>query len=255
LPSLSPYSDLLHFHPICTLVHIQDCVFSVFHLMDPPHLLLPSTKMHSNSWPWKTFSPSEEVFRSVRILSSQHLVLNPTISIGSVAWRGDKPLSESTRAYWEVEVDGSPYGTSVQFGIGRRHSLCRILDFVDLLGMDDNSYGLNHLGFAQRAGMKVRVSKPLEGINPRIGLLFDGPNRSLSFFINDEYLCTPFVDIDLSETLYPFVSSTSQWTSLRLCNQYSKNEVLSLLSLTRRKVNDSFDSKFLNAILPKDILL
>ncbi|GMR47954.1 hypothetical protein PMAYCL1PPCAC_18149 [Pristionchus mayeri] len=247
--------------------------------MDSPHGLIESRHLQCNPWTWKPHS-SEEGFLRV---SGDHLVLNPIISFGTVAWRGRKQLTESTTAYWEVQIDGRGsqwnfksvpcsdptgnllpemvhtssdfYGTSVQFGIGRRQTLTQKYDFVDLLGGDDNSYGLNYRGYAQRSGMKTRVCIPLEGRDVRIGLFFDGPNQSLSFFMDNDYLCTPFVDIDLSETLYPFVSSTAQCTTMQLRNQYSRDQVLSLFSLTRRKVLDSFDSHFVSSILPKDILL
>ncbi|GMT24405.1 hypothetical protein PFISCL1PPCAC_15702, partial [Pristionchus fissidentatus] len=266
LSSLRPqlYLPVLFLHnysilsiAVLLFYHIISIGFSLLFIsilvsMKSRHSVLQSKQLRPGEWKWEPHTKTEE--GPIRMISPHHLLLNPIMSFGTVACRVDKGLNENTTAYWEIHLSGIPYGTSVQFGIGRRHILMNSYQFTDLLGLDGNSYGVNHKGIAQRSGVRIQVTKPMEEPDPHVGLFFDGPNRSLSFFLNGEYLCTPFVNLDLSHTLYPFVSSTAQCTSLRLINQYSREEVLSLFSLSRRKVSNCFDNHSLSTFLPRDCL-
>lgn len=91
--------------------------------------------------------------------------------------------------------------------------------FIDLLGKDNESMGLSHRGYICRNGIKKKFCHQLKFSNI-IGLLFHGPKRTLSYFINHNYMGIVFDNIDTTKTHYPMVSTTAQKTQFILQNQF-----------------------------------
>ncbi|VDM49422.1 unnamed protein product [Toxocara canis] len=142
-------------------------------------------------------------------------------SYGTAAVRGNKRLTASTVAYWEVRVAHRLFGTSIMFGIGNELTQRSLTHrFENLLGADRNSYGLSYSGHIFHDGVCVRFCErfPIRG-STVVGLLFHGPSASLAYFRDGMPLGVAFSHIDLSSPLYPMVSSTAQKSEFIVCDQ------------------------------------
>jgi hypothetical protein len=102
------------------------------------------------------------------------------------------------------------YGTSMMFGIGSKSSkILSPYNFENLIGgLDGKSCGLSHKGLLYNNGLVDRYCTAFEERQPAIvGILFDGPNRELSYFINGKYNGVAFCELDLDVTeYYPMIS-------------------------------------------------
>jgi SPRY domain-containing SOCS box protein 3 len=111
-------------------------------------------------------------------------------------------------AFWEVHVQ-FVYGTSMMFGIGQKCSkLVSPVIFENLTGNDSYSYGLSHKGVIYHNRDESSYCEPFkEREEVTVGVLFDGPNRQLSYFVNGVFMGVAFHDIDLNENVYyPMIS-------------------------------------------------
>ncbi|KAK6027419.1 SPRY domain protein [Ostertagia ostertagi] len=144
------------------------------------------------------------------------VLFHPVYAFGTAGIRGAKQLTATSIVYWDTRVCQNLFGTSIMFGVGTKHASTRARSqFVDLLGEDEHSYGLNQKGLVRHCGIEVAVCDPLPYRDCVVGILFDGPGRKISFYRNGEYLCTPFTDIDVSEPLYPMVSRYVAYATFR----------------------------------------
>uniref|UniRef100_A0A183GT01 B30.2/SPRY domain-containing protein n=1 Tax=Heligmosomoides polygyrus TaxID=6339 RepID=A0A183GT01_HELPZ len=135
------------------------------------------------------------------------VLFHPVYAFGTAGIRGAKQLTATSIVYWDTRVCQNLFGTSIMFGVGTKQASTRARSqFVDLLGEDEHSYGLNQKGLVRHCAIEVAVCDPLPYRDCVVGILFDGPGRKISFYRNGEYLCTPFTEIDVSEPLYPMVS-------------------------------------------------
>ncbi|KAK6057641.1 SPRY domain protein [Cooperia oncophora] len=148
------------------------------------------------------------------------VLFHPVYAFGTAGIRGAKQLTATSIVYWDTRVCQNLFGTSIMFGVGTKHASTRARSqFVDLLGEDEHSYGISRKGLVRHCGIEVAVCDPLPYRDCVVGILFDGPGRKISFYRNGEYLCTPFTDIDVSEPLYPMLSSTAQQSRFVIENQ------------------------------------
>uniref|UniRef100_A0A914YXS1 B30.2/SPRY domain-containing protein n=1 Tax=Panagrolaimus superbus TaxID=310955 RepID=A0A914YXS1_9BILA len=156
-------------------------------------------------------------------IQGKTVIFHPTFSFGTAAVRGGKQLTSRTRAYWEIMVPYC-YGTSMMFGIGTIKTKMRYpISFNDILGGNNvTSMGLSHKGMIYRNNISSRFIPPLpeHGLGI-IGLYFNGPEQTLSYFLNDEPLGTAFYNIDTTEIYYPMISSTAQKSQFTLLHLYS----------------------------------
>ena len=67
---------------------------------------------------------------------------HPVYSFSTSGARGTRMLNGG-RFYWEFLVSQA-YGTSVMFGVGTKKARLHVDGYVDLLGEDNHSWGLNH---------------------------------------------------------------------------------------------------------------
>jgi SPRY domain-containing SOCS box protein 3 len=177
-----------------------------------------------DNWTWHR-DPYICSFTSDAYIEEKTVIFHPTFSFGTAAVRGAKRLTARTRAYWEILVPYC-YGTSMMFGIGTVKTKMRYpISFNDILGNNDTSMGLNHKGVIFRNQCSSRFIPALpeheHGLGIILGLYFNGPEKTLGYFLNDEPLGTAFYNIDTSETYYPMISSTAQKSQFTLVHMYS----------------------------------
>lgn len=173
-----------------------------------------------DNWKWsrrlsKNQSPNDAHFLG------KSVVFHPHYAWGSIAARADKRLTRNTIAYWEIHVP-NVYGTSMMFGIGTKNAkIIAPISFEHLLGgTDGQSWGLAHDGKTRYNGKEEQFCPPFgDHKSSRIGILFNGIQRSLSFSINGGPLRVAFTDLNLNRVLYPMVSSTAQRSKFMLVNE------------------------------------
>lgn len=131
-------------------------------------------------------------------------------------------------AYWEINIE-FVYGTgnnqtlfkrerisvfaAMMCGIGKKESkLLSPILFETLIGGEDaNSYGLSHKGYLYHGGPVRKYCETAKDREPLvIGVLFDGPRRELSYFVNGVYMGVAFYDLALDGAVfYPMISRYS----------------------------------------------
>eukprot|EP00091_Calanus_sinicus_P013703 TRINITY_DN30428_c0_g1_i1.p1 TRINITY_DN30428_c0_g1~~TRINITY_DN30428_c0_g1_i1.p1 ORF type:complete len:123 (-),score=12.43 TRINITY_DN30428_c0_g1_i1:24-392(-) len=90
---------------------------------------------------------------------------HPNWSNGTAGVRGTRVLNGG-RFYWEINVSQRIFGTSMMFGIGTRKARLHVDAFVNMLGEDENSWGLSHKGLLWHGGHHNNTSSPSEKISP-----------------------------------------------------------------------------------------
>jgi SPRY domain-containing SOCS box protein 3 len=98
----------------------------------------------------------------------------------------------------------------MMFGIGKDSSklLSPILFETLIGGEDSNSYGLSHKGYLYHNGFVRQFCEPARDRQPLVvGVLFDGPRRELSYFMDGVYMGIAFENLALdNEVYYPMIS-------------------------------------------------
>lgn len=130
-----------------------------------------------------------------------------------------------SRFYWEIQVTDRLFGTSMMFGIATRNCSVHADSFVNLIGSDCNGWGLSHKGILWHDSLWSKYTKPFkENTATRIGMLFDGPKGTLTYFKDGVSLGVAFKDLDkITDKLYPMVCSTAaktQMTLTKTCRDY-----------------------------------
>jgi len=126
----------------------------------------------------------------------------------------------------------------MMFGIGKRDSrLSSPTVFVNLLGADQHSYGLSHKGTIHHNKTIAKYCEPFEERQSAVvGVLFNGPKRELSYFVNGTYMGVAFEDFDLKDAYYPMISSTSQRSCFNVREQKYRMFVMPLAELCLNRV-------------------
>lgn len=167
------------------------------------------------------------------------------------AVRGDTPLKLNAFTYWEVSILNEHLnGTSIQIGIGNKSARHNSMGYLNLLGIDKNSYGLTQNGQVWHGNGSKQFCSAW-GANDRIGCLFNGFNGQLSYYRNGIFLGVAFKDVDMSESLYPMISSTVAQSAFRLDGVYESFP--SLKDLCRKSIlKEKMD--LAGQMLPKHLL-
>ncbi|WKY06372.1 hypothetical protein Q1695_006513 [Nippostrongylus brasiliensis] len=208
-------------------------------------------QMFPDSWPFAKESTNLEA-----AVWGNEVLFHPVYAFGTAGIRGAKQLTATSIVYWDTRVCQNLFGTSIMFGVGTKHAATRARSqFVDLLGEDEHSYGLNQKGVVRHCAIEVAVCDPLPYRDCVVGILFDGPGRKISFYRNGEYLCTPFTEIDVSEPLYPMVSSTAQQSRFTVENQSCLYVAHSLTESALTKVHAMTGSCYAHLPLPRSLVL
>lgn len=170
-----------------------------------------------DNWSWDTDDKSYEVL--VTGLNNRTVHFHPNWAYSTAGIRGTKILN-GKRIYWEIATSERVFGTSMMFGIGTKEACLHIDGFTNMLGMDKNSWGLNHKGYIWHDKKRRRYTKPFKPNTPTtIGLLFDGISGSLTYFKDSINLGIAFSNLhEISEPLLPIVCSTAADTKMSLGN-------------------------------------
>lgn len=174
-------------------------------------------------------------------------------------------LSRNRVTYWQIEVDRNvTLGTSVMFGIvaaGATQSLTTE-GYLHMLGNDANSWALSNKGSVHHGGESRPFCAPFDdGESVRIGCLFDGFTRQLSFYVNGIYMGVAFDNIPLDVDYKPVVSSTVVRSLFRIeiacesfptLKQLSKNAIIAAADANRPLLNgQTLPKSIVNFILNK----
>ncbi|KAI6221122.1 SPRY domain-containing SOCS box protein 3 [Aphelenchoides besseyi] len=172
-------------------------------------------------WSWSRELIKGKVTSREALIQQDTVVFHPNYSYGTAAVLGELKLTPETVAYWEIRIPNVS-GTSMMFGIGTANAkLLSPISFENLIGNEDRqSYGLSHHGNVHFGGEHRSYCSPLSlTTTATVGVLFDGPKKELSFFINGQNMGVGFENVDVSRTYHPMVSSTSQKSWFTVINQ------------------------------------
>lgn len=166
-------------------------------------------------WAWNKKDKSHEV----KLLGTRQQTahFHPNWSNGTAGVRGTRCLNYGTH-YWEVKVSQRLFGTSMMFGVGTKHARLHVDAFVNLVGEDEQSWGLSHKGVAWHNGKRRNFTKPFhENEATTVGILFDWAKGTLSYFKDGESLGVAFTGLNrVNQELYPIVCSTAAKTEMTL---------------------------------------
>ena len=170
--------------------------------------------------------------------------------------RGNKGFTHG-KHYWEVKLS-SVFGTSVMVGVCTKKAVLETgnYEFVDLLGRDEESWGLSYKGKVWHGGQSSKYCEPFYD-STVIGILLDMDEGTLSFYKNGESLGVAFCGIHEKATeLFPTASSTATLTEIELQHCSCRYETLQdqCLMTIRKHVSDSnIDSLILPPTLQRSL--
>jgi SPRY domain-containing SOCS box protein 3 len=157
-----------------------------------PHPFLCGSKV-KNEWKWDETSKSE----CVSLSEDKRVAFffdNPyTISRGTAAIRGETPITDGIH-YFEVLVREPLYGTAVMVGYGTEEVKLHYdnFDYVNLVGNDENSWGLCHKGTVWHNGKSKYYCDPFFDKDIIVGSLLNTHDKTLHYFLNGNYLGIAF---------------------------------------------------------------
>jgi SPRY domain-containing SOCS box protein 3 len=198
----------------------------------------------ADDWHWDELGKSECVSLS-KDQRTACFFENPfTISRGTAAVRGNRPLGLGV-SYFEILVREPLYGTAVMIGLGTDAVKLHYenFDYINLVGVDGNGWGLCHKGFLWHNGQHTAYCAPFFDKDIRIGLLFDSYERTIRYFMNGKDLGVAFRNVrsDAADrSLYPIISSTATDVELELVGAFKF--IPTLQDLCFRKIRASFKS-------------
>ena len=154
-------------------------------------------------------------------------LFHPGWSNGTAGIRGSKALNQR-KHYWEIHVSERIFGTSIMLGIGTKDARLYANRFFNMLGENDQSWGLSHRGKLWHNGNSSKYTKAfIEGKPTTIGLLFDGISGTLTYFKDGLNLGVAFSGLEnVTDLLYPMISSTACRTEMTLgCTRQEFNSL------------------------------
>lgn len=208
----------------------------------PPSPPLHPPKLQcKETWGWNVHQKSHEV----RIVGrdKQSALFHPNWSNGTAGVRGECVLNggPAARFYWEIKISDRIFGTSMMFGVGTRRSRLHADSFVNMIGEDDQGWGLSHKGLLWHNNQWVYFTRPFPENKPTtIGLLFDAIQGTLTYYKDGACLGVAFTGLNLvKEKLYPFASSTAAKTEMALVNM--SRDFFNLRDICRRSILTSLN--------------
>ncbi|XP_030753795.1 SPRY domain-containing SOCS box protein 3 [Sitophilus oryzae] len=170
-----------------------------------------------DNWKWDEKHRSHEV--KLKGTNLQTALFHPDWSNGTAAVMGTRVLNGG-RYYWELILSKRIFGTSMMFGIGTRKTSLHLQGFFNLLGWDENSWGLSHKGLLWHRREWFEYTNAFrENVTTTVGLYFDGLAGTLTYYKDGKCLGVAFRDLHLiKEPLYPIISSTAAMTEMILIN-------------------------------------
>ncbi|XP_035252468.1 SPRY domain-containing SOCS box protein 3 isoform X1 [Anguilla anguilla] len=155
-------------------------------------------------------------------------------SEGTAGVRGTKGFTHGEH-YWEIEFSEPPYGTSVMVGLGTKKALLHTggYQFINLLGMDEESWGLSYKGVLWHGGRSRKYTEPFYDKMTVIGVLLNLDAGTLGFYRDGLSLGPAFSGLhEVGAPLFPLVSSTAPETEVQLGVRTTR-----LVSLQERCLN------------------
>lgn len=178
-------------------------------------------------WKWKLparilSSPEVE-----RCSDGQTFVFHPSTSFGCVAVLGTTQLNENAIHSFEVEFYPPYFGEARAVGVGSREALLHYKRRVDrhanqntyesLVGLNDNSWGLNYDGYViHRNSKRHFFDKSLyDSESPlKVRVTYDACKNNLLYHVNDKDLGVAFDNIN--KPVYPMMCSSGRNTRAKL---------------------------------------
>lgn len=191
-------------------------------------------------WTWNRWERSQEVKLYGNTFRTAHF--HPNWSSGTAGVRGTRILNNG-RYFWELRLSQRIFGTSMMFGVGTRKARLHADSFTNLLGEDDNGWGLSHKGLLWHSGRWYHYTKPFrENEATTIGILFDGVAGTLTYFKDAKCLGVAFRGLnEVKEALYPIICSTAAKTEMTLEN--TKRDFVNLQDRCRAVIVKRVKSK------------
>lgn len=110
----------------------------------------------------------------------------------------------------------------MMFGIGTKDVRLHADRFTDMLGEDENGWGLSHKGLLWHGGTAYQFTKLFkENVPTKIGILFDGIYGTLTYYKDGCCLGVAFRNLNkIKKPLYPIIMSTAAKTEMFVTNTY-----------------------------------
>ncbi|XP_063445958.1 SPRY domain-containing SOCS box protein 3-like isoform X1 [Mytilus trossulus] len=184
----------------------------------PENFAWTSIDYNPDNWVWDQLNKSPEVLLSTD-QENVYFYTDPVYqSTGTAGVRGTKGFTNGIHV-WDVHFLEPPNGTSVMVGVGTERALLHKGDYsyVDLIGMDSQSWGLSYKGKIWHNGQSKKFCQPFFDKTTIITCQLDLYSGTLAFYCNGQSLGVAFTGLDqIGEPLYPIVSSTASESELGL---------------------------------------
>ncbi|XP_019641695.1 PREDICTED: SPRY domain-containing SOCS box protein 3-like [Branchiostoma belcheri] len=168
-------------------------------------------------WSWEE-QELEQDFAQLELggIRNRTVIFHPTWSRGTVAVRATKPIDKNGVHYWEIRVSDRLFGTSMMFGIGSSKTRVNLYDFINVLGENEHSWGLNHKGILWHKGVDRPFAEPFAENTPTtVGLLYC--KGTLTYYRDGKCLGEAFKGLEKYEgDLFPMIASTAAKTEMVL---------------------------------------
>uniref|UniRef100_H3BHM0 SPRY domain-containing SOCS box protein 3 n=2 Tax=Latimeria chalumnae TaxID=7897 RepID=H3BHM0_LATCH len=169
-------------------------------------------------WEWDTNAKSPAAYLSP-CRQAVYFHIDPVVaSEGTAGVRGTKGFTHGEH-YWEIEFLEPPYGMAVMLGVGTKRALLHAGNhqYIHMLGMDCESWGLSYKGTVWHHGQSRNYTEPFYEKKTVIGVSLNLSKGTLAFSRNGQSLGVAFTGLKKAGTpLYPIVCSTAAETELQL---------------------------------------
>ena len=118
-----------------------------------------------------------------------------------MGWYQDLPV-RLLRINW---YDMSNWVPWLMFAVGSKNARIHVDAFLNILGEDENSWGLSHKGLIWHGGKNKQYIKPFkENVPTKVGIFFDGNVGNPTFYKDNCCLGIAFSGLNkITEPLYP----------------------------------------------------
>lgn len=211
-----------------------------------------------DDWVWDQYHKSPEVMLSSD-LNNAYFYVDPVYqSTGTAGVRGTKGFTNGEH-YWEIIFLEPPAGTSVMVGVGTQNTLLHKSNhqYVNLIGLDQESWGLSYKGTIWHDGKCQEYCEPFFDKTTVIGCQLNLYEGTLTYYINGVSQGVAFHGLDkVNVPLYPVVSSTATETELglgaRTCRYLSLQEKC-FLTIKKNLIISDYDRLPLPSVMKEHI--